>query len=70
MNLGKYRNVITVQQLYDYALQHNYLGAEASIVLDIINKENFKKFSDNSITTDFLNKIEYTYDDLITLFSS
>lgn len=70
MNLGKYRNVITVQQLYDYALQHNYLEAEASIVLDIINKENSKKFSDNSITTDFLNKIEYTYDDLITLFSS
>ena len=37
--IGKLQNTITVQQLYEYALLHNYLNADVSVVLDIMNRE-------------------------------
>lgn len=37
--IGKVNKAVTVKQLYDYALQHNYLDADAAIVLGIINRE-------------------------------
>lgn len=37
--IGLINKTITVKQLYDYALQHNYINADAKVVLDIINRE-------------------------------
>ena len=76
-------NFVTVQQLYDYAVQHDYLKADAYTVLDIINREgNF--IGDvgcnvidipvnpvgNSNTVDFSTLVEYTTEDLLALFST
>ena len=76
-------NFVTVQQLYDYAVQHDYLKADAYTVLDIINREgNF--IGDvgcdvldvpvspvgNSSTVDFSTLVEYTTEDLLALFST
>lgn len=79
MNIGKYNKTITVQQLYDYALQHNYLGADVNVVIDIINRENKEnkesnfneiKSSSNSITErDFSKIVEYSFEDLIALLT-
>ena len=76
-------NFVTVQQLYDYAVQHDYLKADAYTVLDIINREGFQyKFVGdvnntipispigNSSTVDFSTLIEYTIEDLLALFST
>lgn len=83
MNIGKYKNTITVQQLYDYALQHNYLGADVNVVIDIINRENKEnkenkenifneiKSTDNStVKRDFSKIVEYSFEDLIALLTS
>lgn len=37
--IGLINKTITVKQLYDYALQHNYINADVKVVLDIINRE-------------------------------
>lgn len=37
--IGLANKIVTVQQLYNYALEHNLLGADCTIVLDIINRE-------------------------------
>ena len=76
-------NFVTVQQLYDYAVQHDYLKADAYTVLDIINREKEKDFIgnnhktaslatpiDNSSTVDFSSLVEYSTEDLIALFST
>ena len=79
-------NFVTVQQLYDYAVQHNYLKADAYTVLDIIRREELYKNdvgcninnvsivsispSEKSSTVDFSTLIEYTTEDLITLLST
>ena len=76
-------NFVTVQQLYDYAVQHDYLKADAYTVLDIINREG-KFIGDvgynvinipvnpigNSSAVDFSTLIEYTTEDLLALFST
>ena len=49
--ISKVKNTITVRQLYDYALQHNYLDSDATIVLDIINRES------NNINIGIVNKL-------------
>lgn len=81
--IGKLSSSITVQQLYDYALQHNYLDADTKIVLDIINRErssvgiiehlntksNLVTPANNTSTIDFNNLIEYSINDLLTLLS-
>lgn len=79
--IGIVSNTITVQQLYDYALQHNYLGADAEIVLDIIRRDishnisnninipEISPLNDNISTIDFDNLVEYSINDLITLLS-
>ena len=74
---------ITVKQLYEYALQHNYLNADAKTVLDIINREKVcHKAGDKEIknilvspiskssTVDFSSLVEYSTEDLIALFST
>ena len=75
-------NFVTVQQLYDYAVQHNYLKADAYTVLDIINREgnSVNTVGDNinipvnpignSSAVDFSSLIEYTTEDLLALFST
>ena len=76
-------NFITVQQLYDFAVQNNYLKADAYTVLDIINREKTQNFIgnnhktasliapvDNSSTVDFSHLIEYNTEDLIALLST
>ena len=76
-------NFVTVQQLYEYAVQHNYLKANAYTVLDIINREKVcHKASDKEIknifvspiskssTVDFSSLVEYSTEDLIALFST
>lgn len=80
--ISKLQNTITVQQLYDYAVQHNYLNADVTIVLDIINresnsdvicqssyKESFVNPINDASTIDFSTLVEYTIDDLLTLLS-
>ena len=76
-------NFVTVQQLYDYAVQHDYLKADAYTVLDIINREGMR-IGDvgynvieipvspvgNSSTVDFSTLVEYTTEDLLTLLST
>ena len=76
-------NFVTVQQLYDYAVQHNYLKADVHTVLDIINREGMR-IGDvgynvieipvspvgNSSTVDFSTLVEYTTEDLLALFST
>ena len=76
-------NFVTVQQLYDYAVQHNYLKADAYTVLDIINREG-NSVDDvgynvinipvnpigNSSTVDFSTLIEYTTEDLLALLNT
>ena len=76
-------NFVTVQQLYDYAVQHNYLKADAYTVLDIINREGEFVHNvgcnniaipvspiGNSSTVDFSTLVEYTTEDLLALFST
>ena len=76
-------NSVTVQQLYDYAVQHDYLKADAYTVLDIINREGNSKGDvgcndinipvnpiGNSSAVDFSTLIEYTTEDLLALFST
>lgn len=76
-------NFVTVQQLYDYAVQHNYLKADAYTVLDIISREG-NSIDDvgynvinipvnpigNSSAVDFSTLVEYTTEDLLALFST
>lgn len=78
--IGIINKVTTVQQLYEYAVKHNYLEADANIVLDIINREerdnvklrhNNLSTSINSTNTVDFSKIEhYTVEDLLNLLES
>lgn len=79
--IGILNNTITIQQLYDYALKHNYLGADVNVVLDIINRERQKENEtvlwcndnnlvtpiDNTSTIDFSKIEHYTVEDLLNL---
>ena len=82
--IGKVNRAITVKQLYDYALQHNYIDTDAKIVLDIIDRErnnvniehdrhnkhdNLVSPINNTSTIDFNNLVEYSTNDLLTLLS-
>ena len=81
--IGKVNKAVTVRQLYDYALQHNYLDADVRIVLGIINRErssvgimedltiknNLITPANNTSTIDFNNLVEYSIEDLLTLLS-
>lgn len=81
--IGKVNKAVTVKQLYNYALQHNYLDADATIVLGIINRErnsvgiieystidnNLVTPTNNTSTIDFNNLVEYSINDLLTLLS-
>lgn len=82
--IGKVNRAITVKQLYDYALQHNYIDTDAKIVLDIIDRErnniniehdrhnkhdNLVSPINNTSTINFNNLVEYSINDLLTLLS-
>lgn len=75
--IGKLNSSITVQQLYDYALNHNMLGADYKAVLDIMSRERNSVGKDTSInipthntsTIDFNTLVEYSPEDLLTLLS-
>lgn len=58
--ISKVKNTITVRQLYDYALQHNYLDSDATIVLDIINRES------NNINIGIVNKLNSFDNNLVS----
>ena len=58
--ISKVKNTITVRQLYDYALQHNYLDSDAIIVLDIINRES------NNINIGIVNKLNSFDNNLVS----
>lgn len=75
---------ITVQQLYEYAVQNNYLMLNAATVLDIMernfvynyhndinigNVESCPLPESNVCTVDFSTLIEYTPEDLLLLLS-
>lgn len=79
MNLGIKKSIITVQDLYDYALLNGYTNSEASIVLSIISRERNScgekgKSSvspvSNTGTIDFGTLVEYTTEDVMALFST
>lgn len=71
---------ITVKQLYDYAVKHNYLHTNVNTVLDIINRDNdfvgcneyhiLENPIGNTSTVDFSTLVEYTVDDLLKLLST
>ena len=80
--IGILNNTITIQQLYDYALKHDYLGADVNVVLDIISRERQKENetvllcsdknnlvtpTDNTSTIDFSKIKHYTVEDLLNL---
>lgn len=82
-SLSMIGNFVTVQQLYDYAVQHDYLKADAYTVLDIINREGLEEGNlvgcnnilpvspiGDSSTVDFSTLVEYTTEDLLTLLST
>lgn len=78
--IGIKRNIITVKDLYDYAVLHNYVNSDVNAVLDIINREKYysetnttKEYIigvDTSNTTDFSSLVEYSVEDVLNLFSS
>lgn len=82
MNLGIKRRIISVKELYEYAIKHNLLYSEASIVLDIINrernpdrvelgkKESIVSPTNNTDIIDFGTHIEYTYEEVLALLST
>lgn len=79
--IGKVNKAISIRQLYKYAEEHNYLDADAEIVLDIIRRDishnisnninipEISPLNDNISTIDFDNLVEYNINDLITLLS-
>lgn len=78
--IGIKRNIITVKDLYDYAVLHNYINSDVNIVLDIINREKYYSETnttkehiigvDTSNTTDFSALVEYSVEDVLNLFST
>ena len=78
--IGIKRNIITVKDLYDYALLHNYVNSDVNVVLDIINREKYYSETnttkehiigvDTSNTTDFSALVEYSVEDVLNLFST
>ena len=55
---------MTIKELYYYAINHALLDTEVDKVIDSYNKENAVKSYKLDLT-----KVEYTYEDLIALFS-
>ena len=80
MNLGIRNNTITVQDLYDFALLNGYVNSDVSIVLGIINRERNPEAevkvesnvtpATNTGTIDFGSLVEYSYEDVLALFST
>ncbi len=81
--IGIINKATTVQQLYEYAVKHNYLDADAYIVLDIINREEQNNIKlrhidnkspltsiNNTNTVDFSKIEHYTVEDLLNLLES
>ena len=78
--IGIKRNIITVKDLYDYAVLHNYVNSDVNVVLDIINREKYYSETnttkehiigvDTSNTTDFSALVEYSVEDVLNLFST
>ena len=73
---------ITVQQLYEYAIQNNYLALSMETVMDIMernlvnnyhnghNRATFGPLPESNIhTVDFSTLVEYTTEDLLLLLS-
>ena len=55
---------MTIKELYHYAINHSLLDTEVNEVIASYNKENAVKSYKLDLT-----KVEYTYEDLIALFS-
>lgn len=76
MSIGIRRNIITVQDLYNYALKHDYVNSDAFIVLEIISKEKSlldtknTSITNNTTIDDFNTSIEYTIEDVFNLLST
>ena len=65
---------MTVRELYDYAVSHSLLDHQVEDVLAICyNKETFSNTpiqSNNLSDNDRLNKVEWSIEDVLWLFSS
>ena len=55
---------MTIKELYHYAINHSLLDTEVDEIIARYNKENAIKSYKLDLT-----KVEYTYEDLIALFS-
>ena len=73
---------ITVQQLYEYAIQNNYLALSVETVMDIMERSLVNNYHNghnratssplpesNIHTVDFSSLVEYTTEDLLLLLS-
>lgn len=59
---------MTIKELYYFAINHSLLDKEVDEVIRVYNNEQSKVIQPTKIL-DF-NKVEYTFDDLIALFSN
>ena len=59
-----HKKIYYIKELYHYAINHSLLDADVNEVIASYNKENAVKSCKLDLT-----KVEYTYEDLIALFS-
>ena len=79
MNLGIKNKPLTVKDVYYYALNNRLLDSDVYAVLDIISRERNLSVSrygesivnptNNTSTPNFGDKIEYTTEDVLNLFT-
>lgn len=59
---------MTIEELYNFAINHSLLNEEVDVVAREYNKESLKVIKPTKPLD--LSKIEYTFDDLMLLFSN
>ncbi len=59
---------MTIEELYNFAINHSLLNEEVDVVAREYNKESLKVIKPTKPLD--LNKVEYTFDDLMLLFSN
>lgn len=59
---------MTIKELYYFAINHFLLDKEVDVVIRVYNNEQSKVIQPTKALD--LNKVEYTFDDLIALFSN
>lgn len=59
---------MTIKELYYFAINHSLLNKEVDVVIRVYNNEQSKVIQPTKALD--INKVEYTFDDLIALFSN